>query len=192
LFSALAYVHAQLLRLCLWLLKLPFKALWSSLLAVVALLGEEFRRWAGLAVAGLLIVGAGKATLQFAPAGARRPLVLTVLVLLVVWALAVRRAVRVTRRNNLVAVRQRQAFRELRGDVGQIRGRVTDGLARATRDTPFGGAFKGNREETAKAEARVAAEIRAAEAERMAAEAEQRVWDEQAAVGFDLEDVIPR
>ena len=46
--SALAYVHTLLFRLCWWLLKLPVRAIWATLLTMVALLGEEFRRWAGL------------------------------------------------------------------------------------------------------------------------------------------------
>jgi hypothetical protein len=180
-FSALAYVHGQLLRLGIWLLKLPFAALWSALLAVVALLGEEFRRWAGLAVAGLLIVGTGKATLSFAPAELERPLVLTVLVLLVVWALAVKRAAYWTMHNNLVKVRQRQAFRELKGDVRDLRGDAIRGMARATQGTPIEGAFRSNRADKARAQQHAQAAAEQEAAERQAAAERDQHLDELAA-----------
>lgn len=163
----LVWVHALLYRGLWAVLRLPFRALWAAVLAVVALLGEEFRRWAGLVVWGVLLVGAGKLTVNYAPAGTARPLALTLLLLTLIWALAVRRAAHWTRRNNLVAVRNRKAFRELKGDVGEVRGRLTDGLARATQGTPADRLFKSNREDRAKTEAKV-------EADRLAADADER------------------
>jgi signal transduction histidine kinase len=185
-FQALAYVHAYLLRVCLWLLRLPFRALWWTILGVVALVGEVLRRWAGVAVSGLLIVLAGKATLSFAPPDLKRPLVLALLVLVVLWALAVKRAAHLTKENNLIKVRQRQAFRELKGDVRDLRGEAIEGMARATRDTPIGGVFGSNRQRRDKeaANARAAAEQAAeqAEANRQAAAERDRRLDELTAL----------
>jgi hypothetical protein len=177
-FGALAYVHGLLFRGCLWLLRLPFRTLWSAFLAFLALLGEEFRRWAGLAVSGLLILGAGKATLNYAPASLKRPLVLTVLTFLVIWALAVRRAAHLTKENNLRQVRQRKAFQELKGDVHKIGegvgGRVLEGAATRARGTLFEGMFGSNRAAHRDAEAE-----RAAEADRAAAEVRAAAEDDR-------------
>jgi len=143
-FAVLARLHGLLFQGCLWLLRQPFRGLWAFFLAVLALLGEEFRRWAGLAVSGVLIVLAGKATLNYAPADAKQPLVLVVLALLAIWALAVWRAARVSRANNLVRVRQRQAFRDLAKEVKGGRRDVLEGMARATQRRRVGLVFPSN------------------------------------------------
>lgn len=168
----IAWLHGLLFRGCWWLLRLPFRTLWATILSVLALLGEETRRWAGLAVSGLLIFLAGKGTMSFAPAEVRRPLVLAVLLLTVIWALAVRRAAHFTAHNNLIKVRQRQAFKDLRGDVKKLsdrRGEVVEGVARRAKGTPAERVFRSNREDRAKAEA--AAERRRVRAEQQQAEA---------------------
>jgi hypothetical protein len=175
-FKALAWLHTQLLRLCVWLLALPFKALWSTLGAMLALLGEEAQRWAGIVVSGLLIFAAGKATLLYAPASIKKPLVLVVIVLVLVWAFAAKRAARFSMRNNLIQVRQRRAFRELKGDVSKIGGRLgdfrdgaVDTMATRARGTPFEGMIGSNRAAHRDAEA-----DRAAAAARAAAEDDRR------------------
>jgi hypothetical protein len=170
-------LHALVVAAVWGLARLLGRGVWSFILAVFALFGEEFRRWVGLVAWGVLLVGAGKATLNYAPPGTRQPLLLTVLLLLGIWALAVRRAAHLTRTNNLRMVRQRQAFRELSGDVRDVRGRMTEGLARATQGTPLGQVFRPNRERTAKAEADNRAAQRRADAERAAAVAEERRRD---------------
>lgn len=186
--ALLARLHGLLFRLVLWLVRLPLAALWALLLSVLALLGEEVRRWVGIAMAGLLIVVMGKVTLGAAPASIRTPVVLAVLAMLSLWALTLRRAARITMANNLVKVRQRQSFRELRGEVGQLGGRLEGlrgGVARRAKGTRAEVLFPSNREDRAKqaaaeqaAQERAAAE--AAEVARRMAEAE-RVATEQAA-----------
>jgi hypothetical protein len=183
-FQALAYLHALLLRLCLWLLKLPFKALLATLAAVLALLGEEARRWAGMLMAGLLIFLAGKVTMNYAPPELKRPLAMTVLVLVAIWSLAAMRAARFTMANNLLRVRQRQMFRQLAGDVGQLgdrlqtmRGEVVEGVARRARGTVAEGVFQSNRAK--RAEEQAAAEATAERAERERAAAAE--WDQAVA-----------
>lgn len=190
-FKLLGWLHLKLYQAVLWLLGLPFKALWSFLLAVLALLGEELRRWAGIAMFGLLVFLAGKATLSYAPMPVKKPLVLAELALVAVWSLVAFRAARYTMSNNLRLVRQRMYFRSLIGEVRDIRGRFTDGLARAAHGTPVGGVFKSNREKDARAEAQArAAQQRAAE--QAARDIEQAALDaEQAAAGFYLDDGIP-
>jgi hypothetical protein len=206
-FKLLAWLHGLLFRLCLWALALPFKAVLAAVTLVVAWLGEEFRRWAGLAVSGAVLVLAGRAVLNYAPPEVKRPLALTVLVLLGIWALAVARTARYTRfliRSNLQPVRTRQTFKRLFGKVGEvggrletIRGEVVGGVARRTRNTRFGGMFKDNRDaarrreqqahaarEQAERDRAVAAEwdravaAKRAERERFAAAARAR-WNEQ-------------
>jgi hypothetical protein len=206
-FRFLAWIHGLLFRLCLWALTLPFKAVLAAVTLVVAWLGEEFRRWAGLAVSGVVLVLAGKAVLNYAPPQVKQPLALTVLVLLGIWALAVARTARYTRfliRSNLQPVRTRQTFKRLFGKVGEvggrletIRGEVVGGAARRTRDTRFGGVFKANRdaaqrreeeahaareqaarEQAAAAEWDQAVAAKRAERERFAAAARQR-WADQ-------------
>ena len=154
----LGWLHAALFRLVLWLLKMPLKALWALLLSVLALLGEEFRRWLGILVAGLMIAGVSWLALKVA---AQQVLVLlTVLLMGFVWLYGVFRALRLTAENRVWKVRQRQAFRELRGEVSQVGERVTDalgsardGLAKRAKGTPAEGLFWANRDDKAKAEA---------------------------------------
>jgi hypothetical protein len=174
-FRFLAWLHGLLFRLCLWALRLPFKAVLAAVMLVVAWLGEEFRRWAGLAVSGVVLVLAGRAVLNYAPPEVKRPLVLTVLVLLGIWALAVIRAARYTRfliRANLQPVRTRQTFRNLFGEVRGLGGRVEtlrDGLGRRARGTPIEGAWRSNRQrradEQAAAEAAAIRDARQRDAE---------------------------
>jgi hypothetical protein len=179
----LAWLHALLLRGCLWALKLPLKALWALLLSILALLGEEFRRWAGIAMAGLLIVVAGKVTLGVAPEAVKRPIVLAVLAMLALWALSVRRAAQLTRQNNLMRVRQRQAFRELHrdvrgmgGQVGRLRGELVAGAARRAKGTRAEVLFPSNREDRAR---RAAAEQAARERAAQTRAAERKAWEDE-------------
>jgi len=188
----LAWLHGLLLRGCWWALKMPFKALLALLLSILALLGEEVRRWVGVAMAGLLIVVAGKAVMGYAPASVRTPVVLAILAMLALWALSVRRAAWLTRQNNLIRVRQRQAFRQLSGEVGQIggrleglRGEVVEGVARRAKGTRFEGAFFSNREDRARQAAadqaaRERAEAEARQVARRAVEAERAEQQRQA------------
>lgn len=186
-FSLLAKLHGLLFRLCLWLLMVPLRALWAAGMLVVAWLGEEFRRWAGLAVSGAMLVLAGRAVLNYAPPEVKQPLALTVLVLLGIWALAVARAARYTRfliRNNLQPVRTRQTFRKLFGKQAELgeqvkgyRADVAKGIARRARGTVAEGAFPSNR--AARAREAAAAQAAAEETERQqAAEAE---WEQSVA-----------
>lgn len=153
-------------------------AVGSTLRAVLALLGEEFRRWAGLVAWGAVIFLAGKATMKFAPAGTERPLALTVLLLAGIWAIAAMRAARYTLHNSLRLVRQRLAFRDLRSDVGRLGERwdgMVEGLANRTRGTRRGRMFRSNRQaEDAAAEQ--------AERDQRAAEADEQRRDELAAL----------
>jgi signal transduction histidine kinase len=182
-FRFLAWLHGLLFRLCLWALRLPFKAVLAAVTLVVAWLGEEFRRWAGLAVSGVVLVLAGKAVLNYAPADLKRPLVLTVLVLLGIWALAVARAARYTRfliRSNLQPVRTRQTFRHLFGEVRGLGGRVEtlrDGLGRRARGTPIEGAWRSNRQR--RADEQAAAEAAAIRDERQ--RAAEAAWEQAVA-----------
>jgi len=200
--ALVGWLHAGLLRLLLWAARFLGRSLWNTVGAFLALLGEEVRRYLGLALWALVIWLAGKATMSYAPPGTKTPLVLVILGLVVIWGLAVVRAVRFTRHNNLIRVRQRQAFKELRGEVGQVGGRldnlrreIVGGVAKRARGTPFEGAWRSNRDAKAKAEqeARDAAERakrqrRAAEkqaAERRRAKEEHDRWAEEAQFDHD-------
>ena len=55
-----AWLHLVVFRLAAWLAGLIFKGLAKWVLVLVALLGEEFRRYAGLALSGTIIVVMGK------------------------------------------------------------------------------------------------------------------------------------
>lgn len=167
-FRFLAWVHGLLFRLCWWALRLPFRALWATVLAIVALLGEEVRRWLGLLLMGLMIYLAGKATIGVAPDSIKLPLVLVVLALVCIWALAVLRAVRFTLGNNLRAVRQRMYFRELKGEVGQLGARwdgAVEKMAARTQGSRAGRLFKDNRDADDLAAERAERERRRVEAE---------------------------
>ena len=65
-FGLLGWLHALLFRGVLWLLKLPLKALLAFAVAVLALLGEEVRRWLGVLMAGLMILGVSWGLLKVA------------------------------------------------------------------------------------------------------------------------------
>ena len=162
-------IHTAVVWVVVRVARLVGRALWSFIVAVLALLGEEFRRWAGLAVWCVLLVAFGKLALAM-PDGVRRPLLLTDLLLLGIWALAVRRAARITRHNNLVKVRQRRAFKELADDVKGVRGGLIEGMARRTQDHPVGRVFGSNRRRSARQE-----QQRQAKTERDAAAAVEAV-----------------
>jgi hypothetical protein len=174
--ALVGWLHAGLLRLLLWAARFLGRSLWNTVGAFLALLGEEVRRYLGLALWAVVIWLAGKATMNYAPPGTKTPLVLVILGLVVIWGLAVVRAVRFTRHNNLIRVRQRQYFRELRGEVSQVGERVTDalgsardGLAKRAKGTPAEGLFWANRDEKAKAEADAHAAAEQAEREQTVA-----------------------
>jgi len=171
-FGLLAGLHALLFRAVLWLLKLPLKALLAFAVAVLALLGEEVRRWLGVLMAGLMILGVSWGLLKVA---ADQQLVLLLAMLLgLLWLRAVFVAAHMTMRNRLIAVRQRQAFRELRGEVGQLGGRLDSlrgDLGRRARGTRLEGMWKGNRQRRLREQA---------EADAAAADAEQKRADEAA------------
>jgi hypothetical protein len=182
--GALGYVHSLLFRLLLWLLSLPVKAVWTTVRAVLALLGEEFQRWAGLIVSGLLVFLAGKAALNYGPPSIKKQLVLGTLALVVMWVYALKRSIAYTRHNNLRAVRQRQWFRQVAGMEQRLGERFRDGAARTARGTPMEGMFRSNREERAREEEREAAAAEQAAAEREAAMEQERQLD-------DLADLEP-
>jgi hypothetical protein len=172
--AVVVWIHNLIYRLVFALVRWIMGSIWRWLLVVYALLHEEVRRYLGLALSGTLIVLFGKATLNYAPPPAKRWLVLVCLVMLVIWAMAVRRGIRYTRHNSLLRVRNRQAMRDLAANVEGTRRQVTEGLARRTRRGPGGRLFKANRDADAAEAARAEAEQRAAdaaEAERMARDA---------------------
>jgi hypothetical protein len=181
--TLLAKLHLLLLRLVVWLLLLVPRAIWAAVMLLLAWLDEEFRRYAGLAVFGALLVVAGKATLAYAPAEVRRPLLLAVALLLLLWALAVWRAARYSRfliRSSLQPVRTRQTFKRLFGKQTELGSRleaIRGDLGRRARGTPFEGAWKSNREDRARQAARAEAAASQAEAERAAA----AEWDQAVA-----------
>jgi hypothetical protein len=158
--SALGWVHALLLRACLWVLKLPFQALAGTIKAMVALVGEEGRRWLSVLVSGLLIYLLAKGVLVF-PHPPKVALWIVAL-MAALWFYAVLRAAHYTVTNNLIRVRQRQMFRELSGNVRDLRGDLAEGMAKATRGTPLDRLF--DRDHRAKVEA----DARAAEARQAA------------------------
>ncbi len=181
-FTLLGRLHLALFRLVLWLLKMPLVALWALLLSVVALLGQEVRRWLGILVAGLMIAGVSWAVLKVA---ADQVLALLVVMLLgFVWLFGVFRALRLTMANRIWKVRQQQAFKDLRGEVRGVGDRLQDtlgdardGLARRAKGTPAEGLFWANRDAKAKAEAD--AQVAAAQAEREQAAATE--WEQAVA-----------
>lgn len=170
-FGLLAGLHALLFRLVLWLLRMPLKALWALLLSVLALLGEEFRRWLGILVAGLMIAGVSWLALKVA---AQQVLVLlTVMLMGFIWLYGVFRAAQLTAENRVWKVRQRQAFKELKGEVGTLRGEVVEGMARRAKGTVAEVVFRSNRAD--RAQERAAAAAAAEQAERQRADAAE--WE---------------
>jgi len=171
----LAGLHALAFRAVLWLLKLPLKALLAFLVAVLALLGEEVRRWLGVLMAGVMILGVSWVLLKVA---ARQQFVLLLAMLLgLLWLRAVFVAAHMTARNRLLAVRQRQAFRELKGDVSTLRGEVVEGMARRAWGTPAEGMWKGNRQRRLREQAEASAAAADAEQKR----ADEAAWEEAVA-----------
>ena len=165
--TLIVWVHNLVYRLVFGLVRLTLSLVWRWVLVVVALLSEEVRRYAGLALSGAIIVLMGKLFLVVpVPEPVRRWLVLSLLVVLAIWAMAVRRAVRYTRHNNLYRMRQKKSVRDLHEKVGDIQGRVNEGLARRARGTPLEGAWSANR--SARAEEQAAAQRAAERAEEKA------------------------
>jgi len=178
--ALVGWLHAGLLRLLLWAARFLGRSLWNTVGAVLVLLGEEVRRYLGLALWALVIWLAGKATMSYAPPGTKTPLVLVLLGLVVIWGLAVVRAVRFTRHNNLIRVRQRQAFKELRDEVVGVGGRLDtlrDGLGRRAWGTPAEGMWKGNRQRRLREQAEASAAAADAEQKR----ADEAAWEEAVA-----------
>jgi hypothetical protein len=171
--ALIVWVHNLVYRAIWGLGRWILTAIWRWMLVVYALLHEEVRRYLGLALSGTLIVLFGKATLNYAPPPAKRWLVLVCLVMLAVWAMAVRRGIRYTRHNNLMRVRQRAAIQNMAADVASTRRQVTEGLARRTQGSRTGRLFKANRDADAAEAARAEAEQQAADA----AAAEQSARD---------------
>jgi hypothetical protein len=180
--DALGKVHQLALRGLIGLLKLPGRAVWRTAEGVLLWLGEEFRRWATMTVAGLMIFLFGKAVLNYAPPPVKKQLVMITLVLVAIWSLVAFRAAWFTLHNNLRWVRQRQWFREMKGEVKGLRGSVGEWLAEATQGTPMEGAFRSNRQRRDEEAADARAAAQQAEADRQATiEHEQRL-DELAAL----------
>ena len=174
-FGLLAGLHALLFRAVLWAIRLPLKSLWALVLSIVALLGEEARRWLGVLVAGGMIFAVSWVTLKVA--AQQRLALLLVLLAGMTWLWAVFRAAHLTAENRVWRVRQRQMFKELRGEVGDLRGSLSEGLARRARGTPMEGLWKGNRTDRAREQAEADAAAAQAERER----AEQAAWEQAVA-----------
>jgi hypothetical protein len=109
------------LRIAVWVVLLPFRALWGTLKTILALLGEETRRWFGLTVWGLMLWPVAQASARW-----YRPLLPWVLLAVLVWLWACVRAVRLTLANRLVAVRGRAAFRKLDKTASEVGGKLKD------------------------------------------------------------------
>jgi hypothetical protein len=178
-FNALAQVHGLLLRLVLWLLKQPFIAMAGLVKASIVLLGEEARRWAGVLMAGLMILGVCWVILK--TASDQTLAMLLVILLGMGWLAAVFKALELTTANRIWKVRQRQMFRKLSGIEDRLGERVTDTMARATQGTPIEGAFRSNRADKARAQQHAQAAAEQEAAERQAAAERDQHLDELAA-----------
>jgi hypothetical protein len=180
--ALIVWIHNLIYRLAFALVRLIVGSIWRWMLVVYALLHEEVRRYLGLALSGTLIVVFGKATLNYAPPPSKRWLVLLTLVMLAIWAMAVRRGIRFTRHNNLIRVRNRAAIQSMAADIAGTRRQVAEGLARRTQGSRTGRLFKANRDADEAANAQAVAARREAEAAHRAAEADERRRDELAAL----------
>lgn len=181
-FSLLGWLHALAFRFCVWLLKLPFQAVASTIRALLALLGEELRRWLSVVMAGLMVWVIARAALKFASGV---PAVMLVVALMAaLWFYGLLRAAHYTWTNNLVRVRQRQYFKQLVGQQAELgdrlqamRGEVVQGVARRARGTVAESVFQSNRAKRAEEQAAAEATAERAERERAAAAA----WDQAVA-----------
>lgn len=177
--KAFGWIHGKLYQLILWLLMLVPRAVWNFTLAVLMLLAEEVRRWLGILMGGLMVYLAGKATLNYAPPSLKKQLAITVLAMAAAWSLVAIRAAKFTLSNNLLRVRQRMWFRQVIGEVKELRSGFVGMLARATESTPVGGMFRTNREKTE--QRRQAAAEREAEKEQrrreVAEEPDPAIWE---------------
>ena len=84
-------LHLWVFRLATWLVGIGVKGLSKWVLVVIALLGEEFRRYAGLALSGAIIVVVGKLVLALPEMPGKRPALMFIVFMLAIWAMAVRR-----------------------------------------------------------------------------------------------------
>jgi signal transduction histidine kinase len=189
-FTALAQVHGLLLRLLIWLLKQPFIAMAGLVKASIVLLGEEARRWAGVLMAGLMILGVCWVILKMA---SDQTLAMLLVVLLGMgWLAAVFKALELTMVNRIWKVRQRQMFRKLSGIEDRLGERVTDTMARATQGTPIEGVFRSNRDRRDQEQADAQAAEEQAEAQRQEAEERERHLDEMTALEPNPYETQPR
>jgi hypothetical protein len=177
----LGWVHALLLRLCLWILKLPFQALAGTIKAMLALVGESVQRALSILVSGLLIYLIAKAVLTIPHPP--KPALWTVALMAALWFYAFLRAAHYIATNNLIRVRQRLLFRQLAGMEGRLGDRLEglrdgafDTMATRARGTPFEGMFGSNRQRRDEEQAEAQATAEQAEADRRAAAAEAAHW----------------
>jgi hypothetical protein len=183
-FAFIGWLHLQLFRLVFLVtvavVRLPLKAVASTVKAILALLGEEVQRWASIGVAALMVFGLAKVAVAFNYPG-KKWVLLVVVLFGCAWFYAVLKAISYTLHNNLRQVRTRQMFRALDRRTAQLpeqlnamRQEATVQAAAKAKGTPLEGMFYANR--SARAEE--------AEAERVAAEeaeAQRRVAAEQVA-----------
>jgi hypothetical protein len=166
-----AWLHVVVFRLAAWLVGFGLKAIGKWVLVVVALLGEEVRRYLGLALSGTIIVLMGKLILGLPEMPGKRWAIGIVLLMLAIWAGAVHRALRYTRRNTLMRVKNRQAIKGMAADIAHVRGKVNEGLAKRARGTRAESLWAANR--SARQEEQAAAD-RAAERAEVERERERR------------------
>jgi hypothetical protein len=125
-----ARAHGMARGALVWVLLLPFRALWGTVKTVLALLGEEVRRWFALVLWGLMLWPVAQASARW-----YRPLLPWVLLAVLVWLWACVRAVRWTLHNRLAAVRAREFYKRL----DQRTGELGDKLGEAVRSARDGG-----------------------------------------------------
>jgi len=141
----LARLHGLALRASIWALLLPVRALWGTAKTILALLGEESRRWTGLVLWGLVLWPVAQLSAAW-----YRPLLPYVLLAVLVWLWACARAVRWTLANRLVAVRTREFYKRLDKTTGELGGKITEAVRNARQGEgggrrPFGGMRHGDR-----------------------------------------------
>jgi hypothetical protein len=117
-------------RIAVWVVLLPFRTLWKTLKTIMALLGEELRRWFALSLWGLVLWPVIVLSVRWYP-----PLLPYVLLAVLIWLWACVRAVHLTLHNRLAAVRARQFYRQLDKATGEL----GDKVKQAVRDTMQGG-----------------------------------------------------
>jgi len=128
------WAHARLKGLLWYVLLLPFRALWGTVKTVLALLGEEFRRWFGLVLWGLMLWPVAQASARW-----YRPLLPYVVLAVLVWLWACARAVHWTMNNRLQAVRAREFYKRLDKRTGELGDKIGEAV-RSARAGEGGGA----------------------------------------------------